>query len=434
MLMTTYLKVLGKNGLLVAFAACSGHAAAVEYNVSVGYSGEYTDNARRAADDEVSDVIHRPHVSTAIQHLAPRLELGADYRIQRRIYQDDTFENQNIAEGSGRVYWEVLPRHLTVFATDQRREREIRTAEQGTPDNLQETERSSAGATLSGNLIANQTASITYEHIAIDADQTNTDSQRDQITASYVVPRSSVEYFELSASRTDTDFDNPLAPDYQSVTGSGAWNRTTSRTHIRLRAGYTEVDREMQRKDVGSVVGGLEVSRTLSDQSVIELGYARNVADNSLNANARFIDLEGDVFVGDTDLNEVYTRDDLALTYTTSIGTSALDLVLFGAEDDYDDVDRDATRYGAHARISRKIRPGLRTNALVRYQRYRFEFGDQNQNQYQASIGFDWQVTRRLTLAMSGIYFARRIDASDADVDEWRGALQIDYLLLGTMR
>src|SRR5690606_2626368 len=84
MLMTRQLNTLGRNCLVLILAAYSSHAAGLEYELSVGYLGEYTDNARRTGDEETSDIIHHPYVTAGIEHLAPRLELGADYRLQRR--------------------------------------------------------------------------------------------------------------------------------------------------------------------------------------------------------------------------------------------------------------------------------------------------------------------------------------------------------------
>lgn len=431
--MTSYSRGLGRAAVAAAFAVSSGQTMALEYGASIGYLGEYTDNVRRSAEGEESDVIHRPYVSAVVEHLGPRLELGANYRLQRRIYQDDTYDEQDIAEGGGQVYWQALPRHLTLFATDQRRETEIRTAEVSTPDNLQKTNRSSVGATLSGNLIGRNIASLTYEFIVTETDETLNDSDRDRITAAYRIPRSSAEYFELSASRVDTDFDNPLAPDYRADTGSVAWDRTTTLSHILVRVGYTEVERDLDRDSVSSMIGDIELSRTLSDQSIIQLSYSRTVDDNSLDAGSRFIDLPGDVFVGDTDLSEVFTADQLALTYTTNIGASSLSAVLFGAQDDYEDVARDTERYGAELQLVRSIRPNLATSALVRYERYRFDAEDVTQNQYNARVGLDWQATRRLNLNLFGAYHLRENQATDEEIDEWRVGIEVDLLLLGSL-
>src|SRR5690606_41549968 len=67
--------------------------------------------------------------------------------------------------------------------------------------------------------------------------------------------------FQVIAAGSDTDFDDPNAPDYQIVTGSVAYDRLGAVTTLAARVGYTSIDRELGRDSVEGVVGGVDITR-----------------------------------------------------------------------------------------------------------------------------------------------------------------------------
>ena len=102
---------------LVGFSALTGvllaaPAAAVEWDVAVNYTAEYTSNTARTTDNEIEEWIHQPGLSVGATHDGPNLELNGGYNFERRIFEEDLFDDENVTTGSAELLWHVVPERL----------------------------------------------------------------------------------------------------------------------------------------------------------------------------------------------------------------------------------------------------------------------------------------------------------------------------------
>ncbi len=424
---------------LAAFSAApvlvSTPAFGLEYAGTVSYSGEYSSNPERAGGDAESDIIHRPGFTVDASHLGARTELDLGYRLHRRIYQDDTFDDESVAEGSASGRWHVLPERLSLFVSNVTRESEISNRAQRVPDNLQTTSHSSAGATLRADVISNHYATVTYEYVDVRAEETEIDSIRHQLQAGYVMPLSPISTLQLLANGTDTNFDEPAAPDYRSGTGSLRYDRQGARTQWGFNVGYTTVDREAGRETVDGVVGGMDITRQISAQTSVGLSYSLDYRDNSLDFSGRGFDsISGDVVVGDTDISEVYEQQTLSLTYDTQLGANRFALNGTATRQDYEDVPEDEDRLGASLAITRALRPNLEGSVNLYFRRTENTDEEREYDEYGASIGAAWNISRRLEIGAMGGYMDRSDEGTvDDSVEEWSVLLRLSYVLFGNV-
>lgn len=415
--------------------------AALDYSLVADYDVEYTSNARRVAGEGESDMIHRPGLSAAATHAEGRATIDLRYSIYRRIYQDDSFDSDTPAQGSARLSWDAIPERLSFFVEDRRRESEIRTEGQSIPSNLQQTSETAAGALLRADFFSSHYATLTYRFADNDADRTSTDSERHNVQAAYVIPIGPTDTLQLRGAGTDTDFDDPMAPDYQSVTASVAYNRRGPESSVSGHVGYTSIDRELGRDQVEGMVGGLSLTRRLSARSSLRFSYTLDYQDNSL-ASWRpdeFLDAVGgedligeDVIVDDTDLAEVYRVHFASLGLVTRLGVNRFMVTGTGSKQDYESpVGRDAERFGVLLRAVRPLRPRVTGSVDLQYHRDDFQQGGNN-DEYRAGLALNWDATPRLSLGSYVSYFDRQASGDGgATVDGWTVGLRVAYFLLG---
>jgi hypothetical protein len=425
--------------LVVAAAALIPlSSAALEYSASVGYLGEYRDNANRTVgSDEESDIIHRPRFAFAGDHVGPRFEAGFNYRAQQRIYQDDTFDDETILEGGADFAWNVVPDRLIVFAANQRQETEVRRSEEAVPTNLQEADESRAGVNLILDSISNHALTLGYQYAQVNLDETRNDSSRQTVTANYAIPFSETDVLSLLGDFSKVDFDDDPIPDYESRSGSLQYARLTIRSSLTISAGYQSVDRDLDRDTVDGYIGSIDFTRELSAVTSVGISLSQNFRDNSLEFGRRLIVNEPDPiddggFIGDTDIGEVYKEKRGAAFLSTRIGANAVSLTVDAARQEYQDVDRDADAIGAAVDVIRSIRPNLDGYLGVGYRQHDFATVQGKDDEVQGHLGLKWQRTPRLALGFSLNYFTRQRDVAERDVDDWSAQFSIDYLILGS--
>ena len=71
---------------------------AVEWNLAINYTAEYTTNTARTSDNEIEEWIHQPGFSVGAVHEGPNLEFSGDYDFTRRIYEEDLFDDDAVVD------------------------------------------------------------------------------------------------------------------------------------------------------------------------------------------------------------------------------------------------------------------------------------------------------------------------------------------------
>ena len=83
-----------------AATVCALDAQALDVGLSLTQESEYTTNSGRTQRDEVEEWIHSPGAALIANHAGPNLNMDVNYRINRRIYEEDLYDDENEAAGS----------------------------------------------------------------------------------------------------------------------------------------------------------------------------------------------------------------------------------------------------------------------------------------------------------------------------------------------
>lgn len=430
-------KIRSSAALAVSAAAMgfSPGAAGIDYAFSAGYRGEYTSNAARSAANERSDWIHRPYVTGQASHEGDRTNLNLDYRLTRRSYRDDTFDDDTIGEGSADLTVDVIRDRLSVFAANRRRETEILTLEQRVPGNLQESDVTSTGAALHLDSLSNHYLDLSYRYSIADTSETTTDSERQSATAAYVMPFSSRNVVELVATGSDVDFDDPLASDYQSTTGLLQYSRQTSRFSAVLRGGYSSIDRDGDEDEIESGVGSASFVWSVSSSSNLGLHFERELRDNQLIVENEINDLD-ETGTGNTDVNDIYDYRSVALRSDTELAGNTISAEIRGSSQDYEVVGRDQDILGASFSLFRQVNSRLASELDFRYRRFDFLEINQEHDEFNVGVRLIWSPTPRLNVSTGLHYFTRIADTrfGENTSEEWSGSLGVDYVLFSNRR
>ncbi len=144
----------------------AGAAAALDTQLSVDYTGEYSSNTALTETDEIKEWVHLPGADLALSQTGAVFEVDAAYRVERRIYEKDLFDNETAVRGTSEALWHALPERLDFTLRNVRSESTIRAREPNTEVNRQTVSITEGGPTL--RLRPQSNAEIQLEYLYSD--------------------------------------------------------------------------------------------------------------------------------------------------------------------------------------------------------------------------------------------------------------------------
>lgn len=412
----------------------SGTAAALDATVDLSYGAEYTSNTTRSEDDEIGEWIHIPAIDIGLSENGAALELGADYRIERRIHERDIFDDESAARGSVEAIWHALPERLDLTLRNTRTESTIRARDPNTEANRQITSTTEMGPTLRLSPRSNAEFQLEYLFSDVRVEETDTDSERHTGAARYITNLSATRALTLEARNTDVDFDNPVAPDLDMWVGSVTFSYSGRNLLYSLMGGYNRTKRTLGREDVDGGIFAASLEWIASADTSLSFQASQDIRDRSTNL------LSGGGGFGnevdeDSDINEVFTETRGSIGLTHQLGPNAITLSAIASEEDYEDAARDSQRLSLRLQGDRNINPRTTLSAFIDWGTREFADEGEEFDEIRAAITLSRQLSRRLRLALAANYDERESDdLMGRSYDEWIGRLTLTYNLLGSTR
>ena len=196
-------------------ASLSGSALGLSYDIDAIQQSTFTTNTARSEDDAVTEWVHAPGIAISAQQQGNELHLDLGYRHQARLRQRSIYGNENTTTGRGTLTWYAFPGLLDLTLSDVRTESTIRATDAFTPDNRQVISFTRFGPTLRTTPRPGDELSLELNHSNVVAEETDTDSSRNEATLRYVLGIAPKRNLAVAVSRKDVDFDNPAAPDLE---------------------------------------------------------------------------------------------------------------------------------------------------------------------------------------------------------------------------
>jgi len=414
---------------VAAISTISRPVQALEFGLSVYEESEYTTNSGRTERDEVEEWIHSPGVNLTTAHTGPNLDVSVDYRLTRRIYQQDLFEDENEASGAANLVWNALPQRLDFNVNHTRTQSSIRSISAATPDNRQETVNTSAGPSLRFNPRGSDELRFTYLWGERSAEETRNDATTHDSSVSYQLTMSNTSSLTFTGMLNQVQYDNPFAPDIEYTIGQLTWDRQLSSVNYSLMGGYTKAERT---KDLDDVNGGI-FSGNLTWQArpatIITFDAGRDIRDQSANlSSGRFVDdLD---FAASSDLAEVFTNERASVSVNQQLNQrTSMDFAVFVDREDYEDVARDTDRQTYRLGINRRLTRQMDLSFSADLATEEFDDEGDEADTIRGNLTLTYDFGRRFNFSFGVSYEERDSDTDIASrtYDEWSAFFRIAY-------
>ncbi|MEE4382468.1 MAG: hypothetical protein V2J02_10765 [Pseudomonadales bacterium] len=264
-------------GLLVS----GGVSAATEFDLTVGYEGRASDNvARQPEPNEEEDIVHQPEARVAFTRDEAVFDFTGDYSYRRRIFQDDTFRDDFVLNGSGALTATLVPEQVTWDVSHTRTQALADARFIDNPINQQEINTTSTGVELrtrpTGRNQAALTGRIADQRSSIETNN-NLRSTAGLTLTRRTAPTTTVG---VSVEASDVDFEEDFVQDYQRLDARLTLSRQGARLGVELGVGYNWVEREGADVLDNPVFSG-SLSYALTPSSGVTAGFERRLVDQT---------------------------------------------------------------------------------------------------------------------------------------------------------
>ncbi len=413
-----------------ALLAATPVVHALDWGVVLQEESEYTTNSARTTDDEVEEWVHQPGIQLQAVHNGPAVDLDVDYEIVREIYQQDVFDDENVAAGTADLVWRVMPERLDFLANHSRTQSTIRSIEVFTPDNREETVVTTAGPVLKFNPRGQDSIEFQYQWGDRASEDTEDDAITHEMTARYGWVFSPTNALTFEAIQRQVQYDNSIIPDLEYTIGQATWDRTTRNVVYSFQGGYTEVERT-DLDDVDGFTFDISIDWEPLPGDQVEFNVAREIRDDPISLRSgRF----GDelFFPVDSDLGEVFTNNRASLTWEKALNErTSFRFVAQYDEEDYEDALRDNERVGYTLNLTRELSRTLTLQVGVGYDERDYDDEGDGNDTVRANFDLTWQASPRLQLALGARTEDRESDTTGTgrEYDESVGFVRISYAL-----
>jgi len=364
--------------------------------------------------------------------MGPLLELDANYRYNRRLYQEELFENENAATGNARLIFNAIPGRLQVMATNTRTETAIRSIVPNNPDNRQITGNTQAGPTLRFQVRGKDEIQLQYLYGQRSSDRTNSDGTSHSGVLRYLLESSASSSFSIEAIWQQVQFENRMSADLKSKTGQIVWEKQARTLSFESTFGYKRVERNLGRDDVNDAIGELEAVWQFGPFGRLSLSASRDLRDQS-----RVLGFGSEEFgrrlVSDSDLNELFVNDEISISGQQRVRATNISISLFKNRQDYEDILRDSEYSGIRLTANRRLNRRMTVDASIQLLNQEFNDQDIEFEQLISSLQFSWRVNRAVTFSASAFYDDREPENNlfaQLGYEELGLSLRLDYKIL----
>lgn len=420
-----------RSATVLCLAAMAPGVHALDVGLALSHTAEYTTNTARTESDEIEEWVNTPGIELTLAQEGASLDLDSAYRLQRRIYERDLFDDETVLTGQTELLWRALPERLDFTVRNVRTESTERARVPNVEDNRQTVSTTEAGPTLRLRPQSNAEVQVSYLYTDVRAEETDTDSHRHTGALRYVIELSPIRTLTFSASNIRVQFDNPIAPDLDVRLGEVTFDHRGNRVEYTLTGGYNETHRNQDRDTVDGAVGELSVRWNATSETSLELAASRRIVDNSSSLTTGILDF-GESVDEDSDLNEVFTETMGRVALASRLGNNDVVLTVSAGDEDYEDALRDSERQAVNAMLNRDLNPRTSLRAMIEFGKREFTDEGDEYDEIRGTLELTRQMTRRFEVVLGVLYEERDPSGTGGFAyDEWVGRLQLRYHLLG---
>lgn len=401
-------------------------AHALDVHGAVRDTSEYTDNSRRVHTLKEHDWIHRPELDLSILQKGRQFDVDANYQLERRVYTNNTFSDDTLFSGAGRLSAEVIPDAVRWFVQHNRTQSVVNSQLQNTPNNQQVTNTISTGPQVRWAFSARNTLNATLQYQAINANRSSNDSGRIGLDSQLQRRLNEGSSIGLRFNASKVNFQSQFGNDYErgDLRATYVVSRGV-RTKLTIEAGGVLVNRDRGKteRDWTGLLGGtyqftdqwkanLTAKRDATDQAEQALRGARQFGEQN---NQRSDISEAFVLSSvDADVTRIGARSNVTLGVSVSRRSSSASRL-------------NEKRRGAVLAVGYRIGPTLMLDAVGRLDVVDFQDLPAHDIERNGDIRLVWQIGRSLTAQAGMSINSRDSPRTVVSYTERRASIGLGY-------
>ena len=405
-------------------------AMAAEFNYELGTGFGHSDNIRRTPVAPQSEDIAAATLKFSLDQNSRRVRADMVGDLAWNEYLNDTFESELIGNFVGGATFGFVPERFEWFVGDSFGQVLSDPFIPATPENSENINQFATGPNFIAALGSQTRLQFNARYINTDYEIQPFDSEsyRGEIALIRLLSDRSAVSFNLNSQDVKVK-EAALQADYKNSEVFLRYDVNGARTNVRADVGAGQLDREALAETEDGLVLRAEVSRRLSASSTAQLSMGREF-DNAASA------FTGDLVNSGVDISTApgrqsalpFTHDYFNLRWRFDRNRTGMALYGNWSERTYDDqptLDQTMLTWGAEFRRELSAATSLQFDGNVT--RAEFDQPGSNYDELNAGLTFNWQMSRRLTLAFTYDYLDRDSDLSAASFDESRLWLSLGF-------
>jgi hypothetical protein len=413
-----------------AQAPTIGQAQGQQLHWGFDLGGRYTDNVGRVDVNEQSDTVGIAGLNFAVDVDRPRFDARAAADLRYLKYFESDFDDRINGGLDGMLGFAFVPERFVWVVQDNYGQVSRNRQVADNPGNLQDINYFSTGPDITLPLGSRTTFQVTGRYEDAYFEDGNQDSTTKRGTAALVRQLSSAAALSLNGSYSEIDFDDDQV--FTDYTVEEAFLRlalTGSRTTLTLDGGTSRLEREHDAGKSDSVLARLDVARLIGARSSVRLVVG--TMPSNTQQSFRLDQSQGGVNVGpDSEVvaGDSFKSDYAYLTFTTDWERSGFTMLLSARSQEHDVfTDQDRDQYRATLTFNHELTRAVSVDVRGTYLDEKFTNTGFAFDQWGAGLGLRWELGRRVSLRARVDHYVGSSDDGTRDYTENRAYLGINY-------
>jgi len=417
---------LVKSLVFATLLLCNFNLLAFEFEPGVGIGLEYTDNATLSTDNTVDDLIAVGYVGARLAEDNGPVRADITASLNHHRYTKDTFEDQRYFNLGATAGWEMIQNRFDWFLSNFYSQRPINSTDPNTPDNIQDSNFFTFGASMFLPLTARQAFTLRPEYSNFYYELQATDNQQYSLAASWDYQLNPLTSVGLNGSVRRVDYDEPVINDVTFTSIFFAVSSQRARSDFTTNLGATGVERD-NGQSTEEFAGNLNWLLDLTGRSRLRTFISTDLTDSSRGA------LNATVDPGTGDPNDIQVTTDVIRIQVLSLGYSREDGTLTSSltgqlrELNYSETPNDRRIRSLDAVFNYPVTGLLTSGFYARYRHTEYIDAVRTDNSYTIGGNVRYQLSRKLNSLFDLKYRNRDSTLDGQNFDEWSAFVSLVY-------
>lgn len=418
-------------------------AFALDTHIEIGAAAEHRSNAARVADNEESDTLQILLARLGLRHDGVSVTADVDYDIQHQRYADDTFDDENIANGSAAIDWRLWQDTLSLLVDHTVADTVTNSTRPDTPDNRTRRSVLAVGPRLTARLSPVDRLALTARKVDVSVDDQDeggasdiatdqNDSERDEASLQWTHQLAETRAVFVGVSYADVSFDNVPLQDYEYNAAFAGLMLESRLVSLALQAGVNKAKRKDSTQDDtdGKTLSATLGTRDTSAPFQASAYYVKAITDSSVGFVGQTA-LPGDTPGEDENLDivDIIEREQTGVTTLFYLGSRTTQLMLGASQQkqDYQQQPRDDEIRTVMAELRRQSTPRFSTRLFADRSKQKQLDLDTDFNDTRVGLGAEYNLTDAITLRGEAYRLKRDHSTAELSYDDDVVRLEVTY-------